>query len=68
MTVDYSDDDLDEMQQAFLIEFVALMDASHYRILDQATWDIAKAESFSVSPPLFSPILPHFYTSVIALI
>jgi len=47
-----SDAELDRMEQEFLAEFVALMEAGHYRLLDNTTWDIAQSESFMFSLPV----------------
>lgn len=46
-----SERELDAMEQAFLGELVALMQAGHYRLLDAQMWDIAQAEAFMVYPP-----------------
>jgi len=47
-----SERELDAMEQAFLGELVALMQAGHYRLLDAQMWDIAQAEAFMFTLPV----------------
>lgn len=50
-----SEEELDDMEMAFLEDMYELMQASHFRLLSEEDWDTAQDEQFTVSLSFSDP-------------